>query len=124
MGKIFKYRFITYYIRYSFGFLSILVIDLAVGYFIQNVITIEARKLNPHIRTVIGMVVSMILFYFFLDFIDRWTKKLLHTIRDSSQKLGGQKFGIYLITGILFFALYCGYYNLWFQALPFKWLHF
>lgn len=119
MSSGIKFKITSVFIRLSFGFLSILAIDLIVSFLLTYIIEIDF-KIGSYLRTLVGMMTIMVLFYFFLDFIDKWTRRLLEKLRSSSQRYIGQYIGLVSIVSILFFLMFLGYHLLWFKKLPFE----
>lgn len=107
-------------IRVLFKILTILYIDLLVTLLVDNIIDLTGSGISRAAGTIVGMAVVILLFYFLLSYIDRFTKKVLKVTVEAGKKLVWQKTGVLIMIFVMYFIAYILFYYAWFDTWPVK----
>jgi hypothetical protein len=106
-------------IRVLFRVLALLTIDLVV-----QIVNIEIMNLQKYIApvyvTLLGMLLVVLMFYFLISYIERWTTALLKYVVELGKTFRYRKTAVLTIIVALQFCAFFAYYRLWFG----KWIGF
>jgi hypothetical protein len=106
-------------IRVLFRVLALLTIDLVV-----QIVNIEIMNLQKYIApvyvTLLGMLLVVLMFYFLISYIERWTTALLKYVVELGKTFRYRKTAVLAIILTLMFCSFFAYYRLWFG----KWIGF
>jgi hypothetical protein len=106
-------------IRVLFRVLALLTIDLVVQ--IANIEIMNLQKyIAPVYVTLLGMLLVVLMFYFLISYIERWTTALLKYVVELGKTFRYRKTAVLIIIVTLQFCAFFAYYRLWFG----KWIGF
>jgi hypothetical protein len=95
---------------------GIFVADLLITILNKYIMTLD-KFLDPHLVTIIGMIVVLALFYILVSNIEKISNWGVRTFVKIGRRYLGRSLGLYAILIVLAFAIFSGYYWAWFDRI-------
>ncbi len=97
--------------------LAILGIDLSVTLGSDQITALQKYMSKPLV-TLAGMLITVLLFYFLMTYIEQFVKWVLEKILNVGKQVQFRGIGLIVIIGILYLGMFYAYYFVYFKKWP------